>query len=91
MSSLIVPEHRRLTLNGLRHRYDDPFRCKKFLRFIRRPVKIFSGQWKLYWRSGSQGYTPHWEEAGTWRFEEAYRITQTCGREKKIEYILTET
>ena len=49
-------------------------------------VRIWSGEWETYWSPGGRGYTPDGLQAGVWEFEDAYKRTNHCGPEKKIEY-----
>jgi hypothetical protein len=49
-------------------------------------VRIWSGQWGLWWRSGANGYTSSPAAAGIYTFEEAWACTSHCGPEKRIAF-----
>ena len=50
-------------------------------------VRIYSGEWGMYWRSKS-GYTNNKDEAQIFTIEEALNLSSHCGPEKKIKYEL---
>jgi hypothetical protein len=49
-------------------------------------VRIWSQQWKSWWRPEAQGYTRDPGQAWVLPFEEAFRRTRHCGPEKGIEF-----
>lgn len=49
-------------------------------------VRIWSGQWKLWWREEGAGYTHDESKAWVTTFESAYAVSKHAGPEKKIEY-----
>lgn len=53
-----------------------------------RTVRIWSGEWKAFWRSNSAGYTYETDSAGLYSFEDAWKATSHCGPEKKIKFEL---
>ena len=56
--------------------------------FAGRPVHIWSGEHRLWWREGRAGYAADRDAAGVYPFEDAVRATSHCGPEKRIEYVL---
>lgn len=53
-----------------------------------RSVRIFSGQWNLYWRDNGQGYSETANEAGIYDINDAFSRVCHCGYEKYIIFIL---
>lgn len=53
-------------------------------------VRIWSGEWRMYWRANGSGYTSFKEEAGIYTFEEACKYSAHCGASKRIKYELLE-
>lgn len=49
-------------------------------------VLIWSGQWKAWWRKNGRGYTDNINQAGTFEINNAWKRTNHCGPEKKIEF-----
>lgn len=49
-------------------------------------VRIWSAEHGAYWRPGGSGYTGCACRAGLFEFADAYRKTQHCGPEKRIEF-----
>ena len=47
-------------------------------------VRIWSAEWKLWWRPNSQGYTSDIREAGIYSIAEALLTAGDCGPEKGI-------
>lgn len=47
-------------------------------------VRIWSNQWKLWWRKNGAGYTSNIDEAGVYSAADAWRYTSHCGPEKGI-------
>lgn len=60
--------------------------AKKFL--TKRTVRIWSHQWRAWWRQNKCGYTDDPEQAGIFSGEEAFANTSHCGPEKEIRYEL---
>lgn len=56
--------------------------------FQGRAVRIWSDQWRMWWRSDAAGYTQLEGEAGLYTFENAVARTHHCGREKQIIFEL---
>lgn len=75
----------RVTLNGIKRRGLTKWADR--LNWIGRPVAIYSGQHRAWWRWGACGYTDDINQAGEWKFEDAYDRTKHCGPEKRIEFI----
>lgn len=55
-------------------------------KFKGKKVRIWSGQWRQWWRPGANGYSPLAEEAGIYEFDDAWDKSAHCGPEKKISY-----
>lgn len=53
-------------------------------------VRIWSGEWRLYWRPNGAGYTPDSGEAGVYTLADAIQRTRHCGPEKHIVYRFIE-
>lgn len=49
-------------------------------------VRIYSGEWRLYWRANGCGYTDDPRDAGVYAWGDAWDRTSHCGPEKGIEY-----
>jgi hypothetical protein len=54
--------------------------------FMGRKVRIWSKEWKAWWRQHGAGYTTKENEAGIYLFEDAFKQTAHCGPEKGIVY-----
>jgi len=50
-------------------------------------VRIYSGEWQLYWRGEGRGYTSNPAESKIWLCKDAFAKTRHCGPEKHIQYI----
>jgi hypothetical protein len=53
-------------------------------------VRIWSGEWGMYWRPNYSGYTRDGLEAGVFDFDEAWLHTSHCGPEKRIEFRIVQ-
>lgn len=51
-------------------------------------VRIWSQQWRLYWRADRSGYTDDVAEAGVYTTHDAVDASGHCGPEKGIYYEL---
>lgn len=54
-------------------------------------VRIWSGQWSMYWRPDRCGYTNKIEEAGLYKIQDAWNAVSHVGIEKKITFIIEPT
>ena len=77
------------TLNGLKRKvvdnvYVDLRRWKT--QHGHRLVRIWSDEWRCYWRPSRAGYTTDVAQAGIYRLDDALDASGHCGREKKIAY-----
>lgn len=54
--------------------------------FAGKTVRIWSGEWRAWWRPKAQGYTDNIDEAGVFPFNEAWNRSYHCGPEKRISY-----
>lgn len=55
-------------------------------KFAGRQVRIWSGEWRAWWRPNSCGYTDDVAQAGVYSFEDAWATSSHCGPEKRIVY-----
>jgi hypothetical protein len=55
-------------------------------RWAGRKVRIWSDEWRAWWRPNGNGYTDDEAQAWVLPFPEAYDRTHHCGPEKKINY-----
>lgn len=55
---------------------------EKIARFNK--VRIWSGEWRAWWRPNGAGYTDQREMAGVYEAEDALNRVFGCGPEKKI-------
>lgn len=46
--------------------------------------RLWSGEYNLWWRCNSAGYTANKLDAGLYTCQEAYNITSKLGKEKKV-------
>ena len=51
-------------------------------------VLIYSGQWQMYWREDSKGYSRYMTDAGIYDIQDAYTRVSHCDTEKQIQFIL---
>ncbi|MAR70751.1 hypothetical protein [Halomonas sp.] len=58
---------------------------EKLERFDR--VRIWSGEWHMWWRPDARGYTPNQNEAGVYDTIEAWACVAHCGPDKKISLV----
>ncbi|MCA0973452.1 hypothetical protein LCL99_03100 [Halomonas denitrificans] len=58
---------------------------EKLVRFDR--VRIWSGEWHMWWRCSAQGYTADMDEAGVFDAYDAWERVAHCGPEKKISLV----
>ena len=72
-----------VTLQGLKNKNS---RAKYRRLYGGELVRIYSGEWKAWWRKNSSGYTYNKEEAGLYSLSEALDNSGHCGPEKKISY-----
>ena len=67
-------------------------RCKRWPSIRRQwsiyHVRIYSLEHSAYWKPEGAGYTCDGLQAGIFPFDEAYKMTNHCGPEKGITYIL---
>ncbi len=56
-----------------------------FHRFTK--VRIYSAEYKLFWRGKGNGYTTNPEESNIWDIKEAFHRTCHCGKEKRIQFV----
>lgn len=49
-------------------------------------VRIWSEEWRCWWRPRGSGYTDDIRQAGVYSFSEAWRRSAHCGPEKQIWY-----
>ena len=57
----------------------------KLLRFGK--VRIWSGEWSMWWRPDAKGYTANIDEAGIYEAKDAWKACGHCGPEKKIRLV----
>lgn len=50
-------------------------------------VRIYSEEWRSYWRGKGNGYTEKETESDIWPIEDAFNRTYHCGPEKQIQFI----
>lgn len=50
-------------------------------------VRIFSAEHQAYWRGSGQGYTDDPEASDVHDIEAAFKMTQHCCPEKRIEFV----
>lgn len=58
---------------------------EKLARFDK--VRIWSNEWKQWWKPKAQGYSPDINDAGIYDAQDAFRRTKHCGPEKKITIV----
>lgn len=79
-----------LIINRLRHR-----KSRRWVAFLSkhaaRPVRIWSAEYRCWWRPGGAGYTQHIEAAGIYTFSDALDRSQHAGTEKQIFYQFTSS
>lgn len=56
--------------------------------FRGRSVRIWSAEWRAWWRPDGRGYTDKINDAGIYSFEDAWSRSAHCGPEKGIIYEL---
>ena len=56
------------------------------VKFSGKHVRIWSAEWRAWWRPKAQGYTGNIEEAGVFPFDDAWARSHHCGPEKRISY-----
>ncbi len=49
-------------------------------------VRIYSGEYSAYWRTGNCGYTEDVDQACIYSFNDALNASAGCGEEKRIQY-----
>ena len=78
------------TLNGLKRKKDAEGRYINLRKWKtehgHRLVRIWSDEWRSYWRPNRSGYTTDVAQAGIYRLDDAIDASGHCGREKKIVY-----
>ncbi|WP_306168800.1 hypothetical protein [Halomonas sp. MMSF_3323] len=52
-------------------------------------VRIWSGEWHMWWRPAGRGYTGDEAEAGVYEPKDAWEYVSHCGPEKKIILVAT--
>lgn len=72
----------RHTLESLKH---DVARRRK-MEDDRTKVRIWSGEYGLWWKADRQGYTDSPERAGVYPFADAWHASGHCGLEKRIAF-----
>ena len=77
-------------------RYDDRETLERIKRWPHlatrfQKVRIYSGQWKAFWRVSGQGYTENPEESDILDIDVAVAKTRHCGPEKQIQYVAVNT
>lgn len=75
----------RVTLNGINRRGLANWKARE--KWLGRQVRIWSGEWGLFWRPGAAGYVADPDQAGVYNFEDAWERAKHCGPEKKIVFI----
>lgn len=48
--------------------------------------RIWSSEYRAWWRDRGMGYTENIEDAGIWRFVDAFDISSHCDQSKGIIY-----
>jgi len=48
---------------------------------------IWSEEHLAFWRPEGLGYTVDESEAGKWYLDDAWKLTEHCGKEKQIQYV----
>jgi hypothetical protein len=51
---------------------------------------IYSREWMAWWKPQGGGYTDKRDQAGVYDYFSAWAATRHCGREKGIEFEVTE-
>ena len=77
-------------------RYDDRETLERIKRWPNlatrfQKVRIYSGQWKAFWRGKGCGYTYFPEESDILDIDVAVAQTRHCGPEKQIQYVAVNT
>lgn len=74
-----MPKQNRLTQQ---HLLKHPEKINRFNK-----VRIWSNEWKQWWKPKAQGYSPDIKDAGIYDAKDAFRRVRHCGPEKKIVLI----
>ena len=79
------PEHKttlRHTLMAMKRKGGERTRAK----LEGKMVRVWSGQWRAWWRPGAAGYTSDCSAAGVYPFADAWAHTRHCDRDKLIVF-----
>lgn len=55
-------------------------------KWLGKKVRIYSEQWRMWWRENGNGYTDNESEAWVTTFEHAWDVSHHAGPEKQIKY-----
>lgn len=63
-------------------------RVKRWPQLLKRfsKVRIYSAEHMAYWRGTGQGYTLDKSESALWDFEDAFKRTNHCCPQKRIQF-----